>query len=128
MSTESSSSAVIALVSDMIFESKICGTGRASSVAVTTVRTPESLLATVSESGAALVLMDLSVAGEKTTETITSLRGLSPKTRIIGFASHVDVERMQQARDAGADEVMPRSRFDASLGLLLSTCVAARDL
>ncbi len=127
MSTESTSPVVVALVSDMIFESKICGTGRAAGVTVVTTRTPESLLTTVAESGAVLVLMDLSVAGEQTTETIASLRRICPNARITGFAPHVDAERLQQARDAGADDAMPRSRFDASLGALLSTCVAAQE-
>ncbi len=124
MPEETSPPVALALVSDMIFESKISGTGRAVGVSVRTVRTPDALVSAASESGVGLILMDLNVAGAKTAETITNLRSVCGLARIIGFASHVDAGLLEQAREAGADEVMPRSRFDASLGQIMTTCPA----
>jgi hypothetical protein len=38
---------------------------------------------------------------------------------VIAFGSHVATARLQTARDAGCDEVLPRSRFSAELPELL---------
>jgi hypothetical protein len=37
----------------------------------------------------------------------------------VAFGSHVQTERLQAARDAGCTNVLPRSRFSASLPELL---------
>ena len=44
---------------------------------------------------------------------------LQPRPIVIGFGSHVDVERLELARAAGFDQVLPRSKFSASLPELL---------
>jgi len=123
---ETATPAVLALVSDMIFESKIGGTGRAAGVSVKTVRTPAALLSAASAGGAAMVLVDLNVTGSRTADVIAGLRRACGGVRIIGFASHVDADLLEQARLAGADEVMPRSRFDADLAAILATGPAGR--
>jgi len=38
---------------------------------------------------------------------------------VIAFGSHVDKARLDEARAAGCDEVMPRSRFSSELPALL---------
>lgn len=131
MSSETQAPVAVALVGDLIFESKIAATARAGGVAVQSVRTLDALVAQASAAGAVLVLMDLNVAGIGATKTgvsgaIARIHGECPATRIVAFASHVDAGLLEQARAAGADEVMPRSRFDASLAQILSTCPAAR--
>lgn len=46
---------------------------------------------------------------------------ISLPIRILAFGPHVAKERFQEARDAGADEVLPRGAFDRSLpDILLS--------
>ena len=40
--------------------------------------------------------------------------------RVVGFVSHVDVELVKGAREAGADEVMARSGFVERLPGLLA--------
>jgi hypothetical protein len=44
--------------------------------------------------------------------------------RIAGFASHVHVDRMQSAREAGCDEVLARSAFVAALPSLFAASSA----
>ena len=42
----------------------------------------------------------------------------APVPRIVGFGSHVNVERLQAAREAGCDQAMARSAFvDGAAGL-----------
>jgi hypothetical protein len=57
--------------------------------------------------GASVVIVDLARHGDE----ITQLRALVPDARIIGFGPHVDVEGVDRAWTAGADVVLPRSRF-----------------
>ncbi len=125
MPTERSTINVLALVSDLIFESKIRGAARGSAAAVHAVRTAGDLLASTDRLAPQLVLVDLNVLGAGTTDSIAQLRKAAPGARIIGFASHVDAELLDGAKAAGADEVMPRSRFDAELPQLLSDAVGA---
>jgi len=106
---------VLALVGDLIFESRIRGAARGSSAVVHAVRTKGDLLTSVDRCAPHLVLLDLNVLGADTTASVAQLRQAAGHARIIGFASHVDAELMDRAKAAGADDVMPRSRFDAEL-------------
>lgn len=45
--------------------------------------------------------------------------GPRPRIRILAFSPHVHRELMQNARDAGADEVLPRGAFAANLPEIL---------
>jgi hypothetical protein len=40
---------------------------------------------------------------------------------MVGFLSHVQVDLAEQARAAGCDEVMPRSKFTRDLAQILSS-------
>ncbi len=54
-----------------------------------------------------VVVIDLS-RGPNNVEVVRA--GL-PGARIVAYGPHVDEDAMQAARDAGANEVFPRSRF-----------------
>lgn len=41
------------------------------------------------------------------------------RVRILAFGPHVNKDLLQQARDAGADDVLPRGAFDANLAEIL---------
>lgn len=43
----------------------------------------------------------------------------APRPVVIAFGAHVDTMRLEQAREAGCDDVMPRSKFSATLPDLL---------
>jgi hypothetical protein len=57
--------------------------------------------------GADVVIVDLARSGAE----IGALRAAMPVARIVGFGPHVDEESASAARAAGADVVLPRSRF-----------------
>jgi len=64
-----------------------------------------------SGSGAApTLLVDLEL-GDSAIAMIESARSRTPAPRTIAFGSHVARDVLARAREAGADEVMPRSRF-----------------
>ena len=54
-----------------------------------------------------VVIVDLARSGHD----VAAARAVAPSARIVGFGPHVDEEQAQAARAAGADLVLPRSRF-----------------
>jgi hypothetical protein len=58
-------------------------------------------------SGADVVIVDLARSGRH----VGAVRAAVPAARIVCFGPHVDEEGASEARVAGADVVLPRSRF-----------------
>jgi DNA-binding NarL/FixJ family response regulator len=88
---------VCALVSDLMDRSKIS----AAVTEVTFVRTTDAC------ADADVVIVDLARFGDQ----MSSLRAALPSARLICFGSHVDEASAEAARAAGADTVLPRSKF-----------------
>jgi DNA-binding NarL/FixJ family response regulator len=57
--------------------------------------------------GADVVVVDLALHAE----AIPEIRRVAPTARIVAFGPHVDDAALTAARTAGADAVLPRSRF-----------------
>lgn len=87
------------------------------------VRSLEMLEARLGDSPVSALILDLEKPDEAM-QMIGRLRGAgstdqSRAIRILAFAPHVAKDRMQAARDAGADEVLPRGAFDHHLADIL---------
>lgn len=67
-----------------------------------------------------LVLVDLHHPRFDFVETIRLVRGTRWETRMVCFGHHVDTQRLQAARAAGATEVWPNSELDRRLPEVLS--------
>ena len=102
------------MVRDLMFSSKIIATARAEGVAVKIVRDASKL---AGEPGARL-LVDLNQEG-----AIAAASEWKSRTggAVIGFVSHVDTATISQAREAGFDQVLARSRFVEILPDLLKS-------
>ena len=103
---------IVVLVRDLLFASRISATARALGVEVKLLRDETKL---ADETGQR-VIVDLNQPGalEAAVEWKRRRGG-----EVIGFVSHVDVETIHRAREAGIDQVLPRSRFVAELESLL---------
>ncbi len=117
--------AIIAVVTDLIFSTKITGTGKVLNKPVLVARTLDRLREHLDAGvgggeGKALVLIDLNSAGVDTIEAIRQAKAHDVKPRVVAFLSHVEVELAGQAREAGADQVMARSGFVNQLPHLLA--------
>src|SRR5262245_18350177 len=104
---------VVALVTDLLFVTKIRSTAQAVGVPVRMVRSTADLLDGAGE--ARLALIDLNASWVDPVEAIRQLRAMPHPPRILGYLSHVQRELAEAAQAAGADEVMPRSRFSGEL-------------
>ncbi|MCU1498783.1 MAG: hypothetical protein JWM47_2736 [Acidimicrobiales bacterium] len=94
---------VVAYVPDLMDRSRLARLGR---VELVYVARPADL-AEAARSGD-VVVVDLSRPG------VLDLIGSLP-AGVVGFASHVDTDLLAAARAAGCGEVLPRSRFFATL-------------
>jgi CheY-like chemotaxis protein len=121
---------VLAAVDDLLFSSKIRATAKQAGVDVTFARSPQEILDQARTQKPSLILFDLNSGKTDPVATIATLKGdpTLRASRILGFASHVHTELIASARNAGADQVLPRSAFAANLAeILLSSQGAAPD-
>ncbi len=112
---------VLAAVDDLLFSSKIRTTAKLAGVEIAFARSPEAILAQARESKPALLIFDLNSAKTDPLATIAAIKA-DPSLaaiRTIGFASHVHTELIAAARQAGADQVLPRSAFAGNLADIL---------
>jgi CheY-like chemotaxis protein len=75
----------------------------------------------------AFVILDLGMAETDLAAAVARLRQAAGQLPVIAFGSHVDKARLDAARAAGCDEVLPKSRFSAELPALLRRCFEVRQ-
>ncbi|HVO58552.1 MAG TPA: response regulator [Dongiaceae bacterium] len=112
---------VIAYLDDLFFQMKLAETAKHLGVEVKVASNPESLLQLL-EPRPDLVIVDLNARAEPLA-AVERLRAADPGLRVVGFLSHVQTGLAEQARGAGFDEVMPRSKFSMNLPEILSAAV-----
>ena len=112
---------VLAMVDDLMFASKIKTAASQLGVAVTFARSSAAALAAMKDSAPALVILDLNNPRTDPLGTVAAMKR-DPATasiRTVGYASHVQVDVIDAAREAGVDEVMARSAFTSKLADIL---------
>ena len=105
---------IAAFVDDLLFRSKIQAAASHSGAAVSFVRDA----ADPSLAGATLAIINLDAP--RAIDIVTSLASLRPGLRLVGFVSHVNADRIREARAAAPIEVMARSAFVSALPSLLA--------
>jgi DNA-binding NarL/FixJ family response regulator len=110
---------VLYLAADLVWASRIKATGEAVGVPCRPVRSLEMLEARLADAAPRALILDLE-APEPALAMIARLRGptatpADKSLRIVAFGPHVAKDLLQAARDAGADEVLPRGAFDHHL-------------
>ena len=114
--------AIIAVVDDMFFASKIRAVAEAVGIEISFPRTQEALLQKARETKPRLIVVDLhnqkidtkALANELKSDE--ELRGI----RLLGFFSHVQTQLQRNAMAAGFDQVIPRSVFARDLHKILA--------
>lgn len=109
---------VVAILNDLIFETKIRSTARALGIESTIVRSLAALNAELDRVRPSLLIVDLNTTG---VEAVAAGNVHTPRPHIVAFVSHVDQDLAIQAAESGADQVMPRSRFTTELPRILQT-------
>lgn len=115
------------LCDDLIFTSRITGTAAALDLTLRAVKTPVELLRLAEQSTPACVIVDLHTPGLAIDAIARTLFGLTPRPRLIGYGSHVDIATLKAAREAGCDIVWPRSKFVEELSASLPEWFQPRE-
>lgn len=109
----------IAVLNDLIFATKIRSTGQALGVPIRVVASVAAMESALAKAPANLLILDLNFLGDQVAPAIAVARKQAIAPRIVAFVAHVDQGLASQAAQAGADEVMRRSRFVQVLPALL---------
>jgi hypothetical protein len=102
-------SAIAAYVVDLMDRSKISSSAAAAGDDVTFVRSAQQLAERAAAGGVDVAVVDLSRVDAL--DAITTC--VSAAVTVVAFGSHVDTDRLEAARDAGAGSVLARSAFFA---------------
>lgn len=103
---------------DLLFMSKVTGIAQSLGFQVEAVGMPQGLIK-AAVGGYACILLDLSLSSVKVANIVNNLRD-KPPPPVIAFGAHVAITRLQEARDAGCREVLPRSAFNMQLPEILT--------
>jgi hypothetical protein len=106
---------ILLLTRDVFFASKVTGTAQQLGLRAETVMTLELLRERIANGDVTGVILDLG-SGIAPADIVAAA---TPRPKLIAFGAHVDSAALQTAQDAGFDDVMPRSRFSATLPELL---------
>jgi hypothetical protein len=104
---------------DLMFVSKITGAAAAMGWRIEVIGTVDGLAIHAGHIAPRAVFLDLNWPELDPNVVIQQLPS-NPRPVLIAFGSHVDTARLNQASSAGCDEVLPRSKFSATLPELLT--------
>jgi CheY-like chemotaxis protein len=99
---------------DLFFSSKVTSTANELGFRVVVEGNVVQAVLKVAASKCRCLILDLATPGLKVADLISALPDAN-RPRVIAFGAHVLTAPLQEAREAGCDEVMPRSKFSATL-------------
>ena len=111
---------IAAFVDDLLFRSKIRAAASSTGAAVSFLKDT----ADGSLENATLAILDLD--SPAAIATLSTLQRSWPSLRLVGYVSHVNADRIREARAAGTIDVMARSAFVNALPSLLSDASGGR--
>ena len=118
---------IVAVLDDLMFSSKIKTAAQQLGVRVVFARSLESALAEIRKAPPSLVVLDLNNPRTDPLGIVAAMKEDAALASIptVGFASHVQTDVINAARQAGVGEVLARSAFTQQLGVRV---VFARSL
>ncbi len=117
---------VIAGMEDIFFSAKIEPVARKTGVELTVALDSHQLQTALDGRLPALIILDLNSKACRPLDVIRRIKA-DPRLSaipLLGFFSHVQVELEAAAREAGCDQVMPRSAFSKDLARILGRAKA----
>lgn len=113
---------VFAIVDDLLFMSKIRGAAGRAGVPIATPRTPAGVLDELRSAPPALVIVDLNNRRLDSVATVTAMKAdpVLRSVRTLAFAGHTQVDLLDAARRAGADDVLTRGALNDLLPGILA--------
>ena len=112
---------ILAVLDDLMFSSKIKTAANQLGVALTFARSMEGALTAMRKDAPSLVIFDLNNARINPLGIVAAMKEDASLASIptLGYASHVQTDVINAARQAGVGEVLARSAFATQLGDIL---------
>lgn len=112
---------ILAVLDDLMFTSKIRTTAGQLGVDVAFARSADAALAEMRKAPPALVILDLNNPRTSPLAIVANMKQDPALAGIptVGYASHVQTDVIEAARQAGVGQVLARSAFTAQLPQLL---------
>jgi PleD family two-component response regulator len=114
---------ILAILDDLMFTSKIRATASQLGVAVAFARSADAALADMRKTAPSLVILDLNNPRTNPLGIVAAMKAEPELAAIptVGYASHVQVDVITAARQAGVGDVMARSAFAQQLPAILAS-------
>jgi CheY-like chemotaxis protein len=114
------------LTRELFFGSKVSGTARELGYRVNMVSDVAQVRERLAQpnSHCRCLFVDLALPGLSLDELMDALPTGEARPRVIAFGAHVHAARLDAARAAGCDEVIPHSRLSATLPEILRSHLA----
>jgi CheY-like chemotaxis protein len=112
---------IIAAVDDLFFASKIRAVAEHLGVSVEFARSDQAVRESVTRDPPDLIVLDLHSQKVRSVELANELKSNPEfgRIRLVAFFSHVETQLAEDAKQAGFDQVLPRSAFTNRLAEIL---------
>jgi DNA-binding NarL/FixJ family response regulator len=110
---------------DLFFASKITGTAAELGFRVAVEGNAAQAALNAADPACRCLILDLTTPGLKVSDVLAALPAAS-RPHVIAFGPHVQAALLNDARKAGCDEVLPRSKFTATLVDILTRTFGAK--
>jgi PleD family two-component response regulator len=113
---------IVAVLDDLMFSSKIKTAAKQLGVSVVFARSTDAALAEMRKNAPTLVILDLNNPRTNPLDIVSAMKQDASLAAVptVGFASHVQTDVINAARQAGVGEVLARSAFTQQLGEILT--------
>ncbi len=105
---------------DLLFETRIRSTAETLGITLRSARDSRTILGLLANSDVAGLIVDVD-CGEDAVAAVESARQANASLPIVAFGPHVQAALLERAGAAGANAVLPRSRFVQELPDILRT-------
>jgi DNA-binding response OmpR family regulator len=113
----------LSLIADLSFSVQVEDAAKRLGFRVATVSTPDKAVAALKQGRASLLVMDLTAAADRVAEVVKAAKAAPYPVAVLAFGPHMDREAQQVALVAGADLVVPKSRFSREMAQLILACL-----
>ncbi len=108
---------------DLMFTAKVTGTAGELGYRMRVAGDIGTARSLIEELHPRLILVDLAAGELAAPQALADYRRLAgPSAWVVAVGPHVDAQRLADARAAGCDLALPRSKFSADLPALLRRC------
>ena len=99
---------------------KVSGWAKSNGISYRNASSPQKFAQLLSEGECRVVLVDLQMKNLDMAEVLQSVKAVGQEIPTYGYAQHVMTELIQDAEQAGFNEVLTRGQFDRGFARLMS--------